>query len=72
MTFIHELQNVASAVFETFFPSHRGLLTSEAKEMLSNPEDKKKFLEAINKLRSGKSEKETITLKSGKEFTLTN
>lgn len=64
-----QIQSAVKSVLDSYFSSDMDVMSSEAREIFSNPEDKEKYLEAIKKLR-GASHQETITLSNKEEITL--
>jgi hypothetical protein len=69
MSILQEIYHAVKVVFETYLPSENDLISSEVKEILSDPDDKKSYLDAIDNMRNG-SKRETITLHNGKKLTL--
>lgn len=53
-----------------YFDLEDGILSSEAKKILSNPNDREKYLKAIEKMKKENKEEETIILENGEEITL--
>jgi uncharacterized protein YqgQ len=58
-----------NSMLKLYFSSDIDIMSLEAKEIFSNPEDKKLYLEAVKKLRKN-SHKEKITLSNKQEITL--
>lgn len=69
MSFLHSIRNAFAVVFDAYFPTDLDLISPEAKQILGNPEDKKKYLDAIDRMREG-SKREILVLHNGKELTL--
>ena len=58
-------------VFNSYFVTNTDVMSPDVKEIMSNPEDRKKYLEAINALKSKEMEEVKIKLSTKKEMTLT-
>ena len=69
MSILHEIYHAVKDVINTYLPSESDLISTEVKEILSDPDDKKSYLNAIDKMKKG-SKEETITLHNGKKLTL--
>ena len=70
MTVIQQIKNAVGNVIETYFSSDLDLMSQEAKRILSNPEDKKKYLDAVEKLKTSDTKEITIRLSNKEEITL--
>jgi hypothetical protein len=70
MTLVIKLFSRALGDVLEYFTSDMDVMSEEAKRIFSNEEDKKKYLEAVQKLNAHKSERETITLSNHDEITL--
>lgn len=70
MTVIQQIKNAVGNVIETYFSSDLDVMSHEAKRIMSNPEDKKKYLEAVEKLKNPEQKEITITLSNREEITL--
>ncbi len=70
MEVIKQITNAVGNVIGSFFHSDLDVMSTEARKILSNPEDKEKYIQAIKTLQTEKeatitlSNKETITLVS--------
>jgi len=75
MTIIKEITNSMKNVLDTFFGSDTDVMSDKVKEIMSNPSDKKNYLEALSRLkqleRDGKQGKEKIILSNNQELELT-
>lgn len=75
MTIIKEITISMKNVLSTFFGSDTDVMSDRVKEILSNPEDKKRYLEALSKLKEfeekGEQGKQTITLSNNQKLELT-
>lgn len=75
MTIIKEITNSMRTVLDTFFGSDTDVMSDKVKEIMSNPSDRKNYLEALSRLkdleRDGKQGKEKITLSNNQELELT-
>ncbi|MFD2200562.1 hypothetical protein [Shivajiella indica] len=58
-------------VFNSYLVSNTDVMSPEVKEIMANPEDRKKYLEAINTLKSKEAAEVKIKLSTKKEMTLT-
>jgi hypothetical protein len=56
------------AAFKTFFTSDLDVMSEEVRKILSNPEDAKKYKNAIGEIEKGKSE---VTIELSDSTTLT-
>jgi len=70
MTVIQQIKNAVGNVIETYFSSDLDVMSQEAKRILSNPEDKKKYMDAVEKLKNPEQKEVTITLSNHEEITL--
>lgn len=72
MSLITRILKEAKSVIATYFFSQEQLLSSDIQEILENPEDRKKYFEAIDKLKdSAKDVKEVdLELSNHKKITL--
>lgn len=75
MTIIKELSISMSNILETFFGSDTDVMSNRVKDIMANPEDKKTYLNALEKLRKledeGKHGTEKIKLSNNEELELT-
>ena len=75
MAIFRELTISMRNVLETFFGSDTEVMSSRVKDIMANPEDKKKYLDALEKLRKleddGKHGTEKIKLSNDEELELT-
>jgi len=75
MTIIKEISISMKSVLDTFFGSDTDVMSDRVREIMSNPDDKKNYLEALSKLKKleedGKQGKETITLSNNQKLELT-
>ena len=65
MNVILDIRNAVLEVITSFFRSDMDIVSPEAKEIMSNPADRKKYVDAVEKLKSGDQEKITIDLSTG-------
>ncbi len=56
-------------VFQENFPSS-DIMSKEAREILSNPDDAKRYVEAIRRLHSGETKEELFERSNGKKIKL--
>jgi len=63
------------SVLETFFGSDTDVMSNRVKDIMANPEDRKSYLEALERLRKledeGKQGTETVKLSNDEELELT-
>lgn len=75
MSIIQELSISMKNVIETFFGSDTDVMSNRVKDIMSNPQDKKNYLEALERLRKledeGKHGTEKIILSNKEELELT-
>jgi len=75
MTILKELSISMSNVLETFFGSDTDVMSNQVKEIMANPEDRKSYLEALEKLRDleneGKHGTQKVKLSNNEELELT-
>jgi len=76
MSILREINISIQNVLETFFGSDTEVMSNKVKDILAHPEDRKKYLEAIEqlKIKEGNGEvgaTETIKLNNNEEITLT-
>lgn len=75
MNIIKKIWVAIRFVLKTFFGSGTEIMSDEVKEILANPIDKKKYLDALVKLRKlredGKQGTVKISLSSGEDIELT-
>lgn len=64
-----ELFYAVRYVFKSYFPSDTELVSPEVKKILANPENRKKYLNAVEKLSKG-SPMEEVKLEDGSSMTL--
>lgn len=69
MNTIKHFLKVMGTVADRYFASDMEVISPEARRILSNPDDKKKYLDAVERLK-GQSKKETIKLSTGETITL--
>ncbi|TZF85992.1 hypothetical protein FW774_02720 (plasmid) [Pedobacter sp. BS3] len=70
MKVLKQIQQVVGDVIESYFYSDLDVMSSEAKRIFSNPEDKKKYIDAVEKLKNTRSKEETIILSNNRKITL--
>ncbi|MFC0264543.1 hypothetical protein [Fontibacter flavus] len=58
-------------VFNSYFVTNTDVMSPDVKEIMANPEDRKKYFDAINTLKSGKEEEVKIELSTKRKMTLT-
>lgn len=75
MTIIQEISTSMKNVLETFFGSDTDVMSNRVKHIMANPEDKKNYMNALEKLRKledeGKHGTEKIKLSNDEELELT-
>lgn len=75
MTIIKEITISMRNVLVTFFGSDTDVMSDRVKEIISNPKDKKNYLEALSRLKElkkrGEQGREKIILSNKDEFELT-
>lgn len=75
MTIFKELSLSIKNVLETFFGSDTDVMSNRVKDIMSNPDDKKSYLEALEKLRKfeeeGRQETVIVTLSNEEKLELT-
>lgn len=63
------------SVLETFFGSDTDVMSNRVKDIMANPEDRKSYLEALERLKKledeGKQGTETVKLSNNEELELT-
>ena len=69
MSILMQIQSAVRSVLDSYFSSDMDVMSTEAKEIFSNPDDRKKYLEAVKRL-SGSSHEEKIILSTKEEITL--
>lgn len=57
-------------LLSTYFGSDMDVMSEEAKRIFSNEEDRKLYIEAVEKLKNSESKEEPITLSTGEKITL--
>jgi len=62
-------------IYELYFSSDMDIISPKAKRILSNPEDRKKYMEAVKRLKENQDKadynnKETVKLSNNEEITL--
>lgn len=65
-TITHAVRNV----IRTFFASDLDVMSDEVRQILSNPDDAKKYRQAIDDIRTGKEKEVTIQLSNKRSLTL--
>ncbi|TVP42764.1 MAG: hypothetical protein EA341_19190 [Mongoliibacter sp.] len=70
MSVIKPILKEVVKVFHSYFVTTTDVMSPDVKEIMANPEDKKKYFDAIEKLKSGEEEVK-IKLSTKKEMTLT-
>lgn len=75
MTIIKEITLSMRSVLDTFFGSDTDVMSDHVKEIMSNPNDRKSYLDALKRLKeleeNGQQGKETITLSNNQKLVLT-
>jgi len=75
MSVIIELSRSFTNILDTFFGSDTDLMSKKVKQILANPEDKEKYLEALKELKElekkGEQGTKTIVLSNKESLTLT-
>ncbi len=75
MSIIKELSISMKNLLETFFGSDTDVMSNRVKEIMANPDDKKNYLEALEKLRklenAGEHGTEKVKLSNNQELELT-
>ncbi len=67
---LYDISDAIKNVIKTFFASDSELMSDEVRQILSNPEDAKKYKDAIKKIGEGTEQSITITLSDNRELTL--
>ncbi len=62
---VNQIIKAVSNVFESYFTSDMDVVSSETKRILSNPGDRQKYMDAIERLQRGETHEEKIELSSG-------
>ncbi len=70
MTLVIKLFSRALGDVLEYFTSDMDVMSQEAKRIFSNEADKKKYLEAVERLKTHESESETIVLSNNEKITL--
>ncbi len=70
MTFVIKLFSRALGDVLEYFTSDMDVMSQEAKRIFSNEEDKKKYIDALERLQRHESESETIELSNHDKITL--
>jgi hypothetical protein len=75
MTLLKELSTNMLSVLDTFFGANTDVMSNKVKEIMANPNDRERYLNALKNLKeleqSGKQGTETVTLSNEEEITLT-
>lgn len=75
MTILKELSISMKNVLETFFGSDTDVMSNRVRDIMANPEDKKNYLEALERLRKledeGRHGVEKVKLSNDEELELT-
>ncbi|HVW94454.1 MAG TPA: hypothetical protein VHA56_00630 [Mucilaginibacter sp.] len=58
------------SVLGSYFNSDMDVMSDEAKRIFSNDEDRKKYIEAVERLKNTTNQQETITLSNEQTITL--
>lgn len=58
------------SVLGSYFGSDMDVMSEEAKQIFANEEDRKKYIDAVEKLKNTTERKETITLSNDRTITL--
>lgn len=64
-----QIRDAMRRVMDTFLSSDLDVMSSEVRDILSNPEDAKKYKEAVTKIEKGEKEV-TIELSNNSKLTL--
>lgn len=70
MDVLSQIRQALVSILESFFGSDLDVMSPEAKRIFSNSEDKRKYIEAIEKLKNSDTNEETITLSNNETITL--
>lgn len=57
-------------LFKYYFGPDTGVMSDEAKKIFSNDEDRKKYTDAVDRLKKNPNEKQTIELSTKEKITL--
>jgi acetone carboxylase gamma subunit len=68
--FILLFYSTVSNLLKVVFASDTDVMSNEVRQIMSNPKDRKKFMEAIDRLKTEGSSEETITLSDNSTLTL--
>ncbi len=66
---LSQITGALKTVLRSFFASDLDVMSDEVREILSNPDDAKKYMDAVNQIENGQNEV-TITLSNNKQLTL--
>jgi len=70
MEVIKIITRAMGSILGSYFISDMDVMSEEAKKIFANEEDRKKYIEAVEKLKSTDSKQETITLSTREKITL--
>jgi D-lyxose ketol-isomerase len=70
MKVIKQITKAMGAILDFFFKSDMDVMSSEAKKILANKEDRQKYIEAIDKIKLEPDKSITIILSTKEKITL--
>lgn len=70
LSFFRKILNILVDMCGRLFEDDMDVISLEARRILANPEDRKKYIDAIWRIKDQKSERETIILSNGEVITM--
>jgi len=70
MEVIRLISRAVGGILGIYFTSDMDVMSDEAKKIFSNDEDRKKYIDAVEKLKNPENKEEPITLSTGEKITL--
>lgn len=68
--FFSSIFSATRRLLKAAFVSEYEIMSDEVREILSNPEDREKFMDAVDKIKNSGSQKESVKLEDGTILTL--
>lgn len=65
MKVLRDIRSALWAILEPFLVSDMDVVSSEARRIMANPDDRKIYIDAVEKLKSGEVDRITIQLSTG-------